>query len=107
MGRAYWSAILLSSLVGAFWSHVCVYLPVRVCVCVFDILGSGGERGQIAASLSHIIGQLSFIHKNESAPPSSTYPSGHDTCICPLLSPKRTHILTLVQVHVFARCQEV
>ena len=99
MGQAYWSAILLSSLVGAFWGYVCVYLPVCVCVCVcvcvFDILGSGGERGQIAASLSHIIGQLSFIYRNESAPPSSTYPSGHDTCICPLLSPQKNHTYSL------------
>lgn len=42
-----------------------------VCLCVFDIYGMGDERGQIAASLSHIIGQLSFIHRNESTPPPS------------------------------------
>lgn len=39
---------------------------MSLCLCVFDILGMGGERGQIAASFSHIIGQLFFIHRNES-----------------------------------------
>lgn len=66
-------------------------LCLCVCTCAFDILGRGGERGQIAASLSHIIGQLSFIHRNESTPPPSTYPARYDTCICPLLSSKSTH----------------
>lgn len=69
MGRAYWNAILLSGLVGAFWAMFISTGPMcscmSVCLCVFDILGTGGERGQIAASLSHIIGQLSFIHRNE------------------------------------------
>lgn len=64
---------------------------VFVRACVFDILGRGGERGQIAASLSHIIGQLFFIHRNEGPPPPSTYPARYDACICPLLSSKNTH----------------
>lgn len=68
-----------------------MFICMSVCLCVFDILGTGGERGQIAASLSHIIGQLSFIHRNKSTPPPSIYHTRYDTCICPLLSSKNTH----------------
>lgn len=69
-----------------------------VFACVFDILGRNGERGQIADSLSHINGLLSFIHRNKSTPPPSTYPVRYDTCICPLLSARKTH--THTQTHI-------
>lgn len=75
--------------------YVCVYLLVCcVYMCVRYFLGMGCERGQIAASLSHIIGQLCFIHKNKSTPPPSTYSARHDTCICPLLSSTNKHSTT-------------
>lgn len=86
-----------------------MYLCVCVCVyiCLFDILGRGGARGQIAASLSHIIGQLSFIHRNEITPPPSTYPARYDTCICSLLSSKNTLRTLCIPASAYASCHKV
>lgn len=56
-----------------------------------DVLGKSSERGQIVASLSHIVAQLSFIHRSESTALPSTCPSRYDTCLCPLLSSKNIH----------------
>lgn len=47
-----------------FWvQYSCLraVLSEWVCVHVFDILGTGGERGQSAASLSHIVGRSRIV----------------------------------------------
>lgn len=81
---------------GAVFISMGLCRCVSACVCVFtctlDVLGKSGERGQIAASLSHIIcSELSFIQRNESAAPPSTCTDRYDACLCPLLSSKNTH----------------
>lgn len=63
--RACWCILGHSSFL---WGYICAYQPMCVFACVFDILGRNGERGQIADSLSHINGLLSFIHRNKSTP---------------------------------------
>lgn len=93
--RACWCILGHSSFL---WGYICAYQPMCVFACVFDILGRNAERGQIADSLSHINGLLSFIHRNKSTPPPSTYPVRYDTCICPLLSARKTH--THTQTHI-------
>lgn len=112
--RACWCIFGHSSFLRGY---ICAYRSLCVFVCVSDILGRAGERGQIADSLSHITGLLSFIHKNKSTYPPSTYHASYDTCICPLLSARRnththtnthySHWVYMLVCTCFSSCQAV
>lgn len=73
MGRAYWSAILLSGLVGAFWGnvHFCrayVYLYECVSMCVWYLRYGWWTRTNCSFSFTHHWTALFYSQEQEYTP---------------------------------------